>query len=138
MIYVRAEPNAAMEPYEGPKPFRAIVISEMDVDPAWQAEASRWLVDSGCLYMLAWGNECSSWDVAVDMANIEAFAFGDIPEDRFVMTTWHANESLSDVFEFAKLAAQSSAPGIEIAETMLFHVSTVDRREEYSRLFGAA
>jgi hypothetical protein len=44
----------------------------------------------GCLYMMAWGIDCSIRDDAVDWANISDFDFKPIPPERFVMTTWHA------------------------------------------------
>ena len=75
-------------------PFRAVVAIEETVTQEWQSEVSRWLVESGCLYLMAWGNNCSSWDTSVDIANLEAFDYEDIPEVNFVMTTWHEDEPL--------------------------------------------
>lgn len=79
------------------------------------------MVDAGCLYMMAWGLECSRWDDAVDEANLARFSYGEIPEDRFVLTTWHDNEALSDVFWFAKELANH--PTVKLAGTLLLHVS---------------
>jgi hypothetical protein len=136
MRYVRVEPNGSLEPYQGGRPFRAIVVVEEAVEPTWQSIASKWLVDSGCVYMLAWGRECSSWDTSVDLANLQAYDYGDIPDDGFVMTTWHEQEPLSEVFWFAKNCA--FAETVEIVDTVVFHVSRVDRNEEYSQLYAAA
>ena len=136
MRYLRVEPDSALEPYEGGRPFRAIVVVEDVVEPAWQSTASNWLVNSGCVYMLAWGRECSSWDTSVDLANLQAFDYGDIPDDHFVMTTWHEHESLSEVFWFAKNCAFAAT--VEIVDTLLFHVSRRDRKQEYAQLFAAA
>mgnify|MGYP001548401509 CR=1 FL=1 len=36
------------------EPFAAVVIIEEDVTWEWRAKISRWLVDSGCLFMMAW------------------------------------------------------------------------------------
>jgi hypothetical protein len=55
------------------KPTRAVLILDCIVEPEWQNLVSRWLVDLGCLYMLAWGAGCSSWDDSVDFANLEDF-----------------------------------------------------------------
>ena len=66
------------------KPFKAIVVIEDRPTPEWETQASKWLVDSGCLYMMAWGEDCSSWDDSVDWANLETFDFGDIPDDEDV------------------------------------------------------
>ena len=78
-----------------------MVILEGDYGADWQDEVSRWLVDSGCLYMMAWGPRCSSWDDSVDWANIGSFGDEEIPDAAFVMTTWHDDEPLDEVFWFA-------------------------------------
>ncbi len=136
MRYLRIEPNGDLKPYDGRRPFRAIVVVEDAVTSEWQATASNWLVASGCAYMLAWGCESSSWDTSVDLANLQAFDYGDIPDDAFVMTTWHDQESLSEVFWFAKNCAFAAT--FEIVETVVFHVSRRDRSQEYAELFAAA
>jgi hypothetical protein len=136
MRYLRVEPNGALAPYAGERPFRAVVVAEEAVSPEWQALASKWLVASGCLYMLAWGRECSSWDDSVALANSQAFDYGDIPDDAFVMTTWHDKESLREVFWFAKSSAFVET--VEIVETVVFHVSHRDRSTEYAELFAAS
>ena len=76
-------------------PFRAVVVVDAIVTAAWRAVVSTGLVQSGGLYLIAWGRDSSHWDDAVDMANLEHFKFGDIPDDRFVVTTWHDNEDLT-------------------------------------------
>lgn len=136
MRYVRVESNTVLKPYEGGRPFRAIVVVEDAVEPEWQSAASKWLVESGCVYMLAWGRECSSWDTSVDLANLQVFEFGQIPDDHFVMTTWHEHEPLSEVFWFAKNCALAAT--IDIVDTLVFHVSRHDRSEEYAHLYAAA
>ena len=85
--------------------FIAVVIIDSDVSPEWRQMVSEWLVECGCLFMLAWGKDCSLWDDSVDYANLEAFNYGAIPEDKFVMTSWHDGEPLEDVLEFAAHAA---------------------------------
>lgn len=102
-------------------PWRVVVIAEMGVDPRWQAQVSTWMVRSGCLYMMAWGEDCSSWDDMVDWALIEEFHFEDIPEERFVMTTWHEGCALAEVFHFCKHSAFHHR--IEIVRTVLLHIA---------------
>lgn len=87
-----------------PVPRRVIVLIEQEVEPKWQDEISRWIIESGCLYMMAWGLDCSKWDDSVDRANLERFDY-DIPDEQFVMTTWHADEPLHEVFFFARMCA---------------------------------
>lgn len=76
--------------------------------------------------MMAWGRNCSSWDDSVDIANIEQFA--DISESKFVMTTWHADESLSEAFWFSKNCA--SHPVIKLERTVVIHIAGEAREKE--------
>jgi hypothetical protein len=69
---------------------------------------------------------------------LQAFDFGDIPDQEHVMTTWHDGDSLDEVFQFAKQRANPMSPDIAIVETLIFHVSSVDRGGEYAELFAAA
>ena len=87
------------------KPRRIMVLIEQNVAPEWQDAVSKRIIESGCLYMMAWGQNCSSWDDSVDHANLEKFDYGDVPEEDFVMTTWHENEALCEVFFFARVCA---------------------------------
>lgn len=85
------------------EPRRMLVLIDQDVETDWRHDVSRWIVASGCLYMMAWGNGCSSWDVSVDEANLELYDYGEIPDEQFVMTTWHDDEPLHEVFFFARV-----------------------------------
>jgi hypothetical protein len=114
-------------------PFKAIVVVEGDVSQFWQWDVSRWLVSSGCRYMLAWGTECSSWDESVDEANLEAFNYEDIPEDRLVMTTSHDDEELSEVFWFAKHRAHH--PAQDLRDTIIVHISEQARQEDLKEMY---
>ncbi|WP_456107224.1 DUF7684 family protein [Peristeroidobacter agariperforans] len=111
-------------------PYKCVVIIESSVSVARQVEISRWLVDSGCLYMMAWGPGCSSWDDSVDLANLEQFDFRDVPEDNFVMTTWHESESLSEVFGFSKFAAMH--PSTEMQRLSYFMSMATGRKKNSS------
>ncbi len=138
MRYLRVAPESELAPYDGARPFRAVVVVEAEVSPAWQFAASKWLVSSGCLYMLAWGRDCLSWDDSVDIASVVLAEAGERPESELVMTTWHEHESLSEVFDFAKRFAVAADPRVRIVETLAFHVSAVDRGGEYRELYAAA
>lgn len=138
MRYLRVKPGSSLKPYDGARPFRAVVVVEEPVSADWRAAASKWLVDADCLYMMAWGHECSLWDDSVDLANMEAFKFGEIPDRHFVMTTWHEREPLEEVFWFAKNSAFTADSSVEITETLIMHVSHVDRGQEYAKLYAAA
>ncbi len=55
-------------------------------------------VDSGCGYICAWGEGC---ELVHDLFDEAAIAV-----DRFVMSTWHADESLPDALYFSLFVAR--------------------------------
>lgn len=71
--------------------------------------------------MMAWGKDCGSWDDSVDYANLEAFGREEIPEESFVMTTWHQDEPLNEVFSYSKQLAKH--PKVELPNTVILHVA---------------
>ena len=120
-VYFPIQPGGPLPDAKYLSPFRAVVVVDAFVTSEWQAKVSDWLVQSGCLYMLAWGRECSSWDDSVDIANLEQFDYKDIPEDRAVMTTWHDDEPLAEAFAFCK--QQASHPTVVIHNTVVVHIT---------------
>ncbi len=128
ITYLQLRPGEELSDITKLKPFLAIVVSEETADPAWRDAVSKWLVKSGCTYMLAWGKECTAWEDAVDLANIEQFNFGEIPEDELVFTTMHENESLIDVFGFAKTAEHAC---VEFSNSLILHISFQNKETEY-------
>lgn len=100
----------------------------MDVTPDWQWEVSEFFIRSGCLYMMAWGIGCSSWDDSFDMANILQYDFKDVPEEKSVMTTWHEHDTIDDVFYFCKFDAEH--PSVDIDDVVIFHVSKQNAAED--------
>lgn len=118
------------------RPFKAVVVVEDDVTPAWRELVSRWLVREGCLYMMAWGRDCSLWDDSVDEANLEAFQFQHIPDEGFVMTTWHEGETLADTFWYALRPAVH--PTVDIDCIVIVDISPNERRAEMLSLFELA
>tara|TARA_Y100001970_G_scaffold56232_1_gene71257 strand:- start:4459 stop:4800 length:342 start_codon:yes stop_codon:yes gene_type:complete len=113
-----------------------VVVIEENVTESKQKDISKWLVQSGCLYMMAWGKKCSSWDTSVDLANLELFNYGDIPDDEFVSTTWHEDEPLSEVFSYSKHCAFHS--NVDLVNTVVLHLSAVSKFEQYTRDYANA
>lgn len=119
--YLHLPPGSPLPDIAHLSPYRAVVIIEAQVRADWQWKVSDWLVASGCLYMMAWGGDCTTWDDSVDIANLEAFDFEDVPDDRFVYTTWHNDQSLKDVFDFCKRHARH--PVVELPRVVLVHIA---------------
>ncbi|MGN6528134.1 MAG: DUF7684 family protein [Burkholderiaceae bacterium] len=118
--YLQLVPNAPLPPAPFGGPFRAVVVVRRPVGDLWRKLASEWLVAGGCRYMLAWGDECSRWDDAVDWAALEANGFADAPPERFVMTTWHDGQPLEAVFDYARRGARH--PALAPGETWIVEV----------------
>lgn len=115
-------------------PFCAVIITDVCVSEVWRERTAEWLVQNGCLYAVAWGVDCEGWHDSVDTANLSEFEYGDIPDERFVMTTWHAKEPLSEAFWFAGQCV--SHPTVGLTETIILHVSAESREAEMSQIFA--
>ncbi len=126
--YIQLKPESSPPNISELEPFRSVVVADEPVTPEWQSQVSEWLVKSGCLYMMAWGNKCSTWDDSVDYANMEAFNYETIPDEKFIMTTWHENEPLKEVFWFCKKDAFH--PTVELINTLILHISHFNRERE--------
>jgi len=109
------------------QPYKLIIVAEEDVPAEWRDEVAEWIYDIGSRYVIAWGQSCGDWHDSVDWANLKAFDYGDIPDRDNVMTTWHAEESLSEAFWFAGFCAHH--PDIELSETILLHIAESGRGE---------
>lgn len=99
------------------EPYKAVVIVEAAHTAEWRYQVSQWLVATGCRYMMAWGVECDAWDDSVDWAFLEATGYEvDVSgtDESFVMTTWHTDDSLSEVFWFAGYCAVHPAQDLEL------------------------
>jgi hypothetical protein len=86
--------------------------------------------------MMAWGKDCSAWDSSVDEANLVRFDYGEIPEDDFVMTTWHADEPLEEAFWFSQFCAMH--PSLELEKTYIVHISPEAKEAAMLQTFAAA
>ncbi len=133
--YLHLAPESSL-PEIANEPTRMIVIVEAEVSPAWQSLVSDWIVRCGCLYMMAWGIECSSWDDSVDWAYLDQYDTCAIPEGGFVATSWFPDEPLEEVFWFAKNVASYSL--VDIQRTVLLHISTTENRDRLMAAFEAA
>ncbi|WP_052215387.1 DUF7684 family protein [Sphingomonas sp. ERG5] len=108
-------------------PFKAIIVAEDAANDGWRDDVSGWLVRSNCLYLCAWGNACEAWHDSMDNANIGEFEDGTIPDDRFIMTTWHEKEPLSETFWFAGICAEH--PTVELGHTLIVHIAPCERSD---------
>jgi hypothetical protein len=135
-IYLHLKPGETPPRLEGDALFKAVVVIDSDVSPQWQVQISDWLVRSGCRYMMAWGQKCGDWNSSVDEASLAMFDYGEVPDDDFVMTTWHANEPLQETFWFSEQCAMH--PSLELERTYVVHIAPEARATELLKTFRAA
>ena len=67
-----------------------------------RAAFARALLDSGCRYFLAAGEDSAAWHDAVDLVGAEREAVEEAPTDGWphVMTTWHEDDPVEEVAWF--------------------------------------
>src|SRR5205085_10605757 len=58
VAYVRIAEGEPLPDISEYAPYRAVVVIDATHSDEWQNEVSKWLVDTGCLYMMAWGENC--------------------------------------------------------------------------------
>ncbi|WP_281859691.1 DUF7684 family protein [Litoreibacter halocynthiae] len=115
--------------------FKCLILIEREVGGDYRNEVSKTLVKAGCLYSLAWGTDCSAWDDSVDWAFLELYDFGDYPEDKFVMTTWHDEETLEETIEFAKHCTEYS--DVTLDDIIVLDFAGQERGELIEQLYSA-
>ncbi len=117
-------------------PYRAVLVAEADVQMPWRLLVCDWLVRTGCLYVMAWGRDCELWHDCVDECHLAMFDYGDIPDERHVMTTWHDDEPLGEVFWFCENCA--SGPDGDLARTIILHIAPAPKEAELLAAYRAA
>jgi len=132
--YVRIAPSEPLPDIAGFAPFKAIVVLDSSYTGDWQSEVSDWLVSSGCRYMMAWGPASTTWDDSVDWSDLAARKFKE-DDSRFVMTTWHDDETLENAFWYSQFCANFSYDDVELTNALIVDVSDVDRETEMLALF---
>lgn len=134
--YVHLPPGSQPPAIGEAGPFKAVLVLEQAVADGWQDQISEWLVRSGCLYMMAWGVKCSSWDESVDWANHSVTGLNDVPDDQFVMTTWHDDEPLTEAFWYAGFTAHH--PTVSLEHVAVIDIGPKNREAEMLEAYAAA
>ena len=132
--YILVQPEADLPELKQDVPFKAVVVLEEASPNEWQHFVSERIVAAGCRYVMAWGEQCERFHDSVDLASREPYDY-DVPADHFIMTTWHDDESLENVFWFAQFCADFSNDEVQLRKTVILHISHIDREAEYLDLY---
>lgn len=79
-----------------------LVVSDTSITDDERNFVSDEIIRQGCRYAVCWGHECSRWDDSIDWSEMSRYPDFKSPDERFVMTTWHEDESLDEVVEFLR------------------------------------
>lgn len=137
MQYLQITPGSIPHEPLSQSPFKAVVLSETMLDDEQRAAVSRWLVSSGCLYMMAWGEDCRAWQDAVNLTNLQDYDFGSVPDDKLIISTSHPGENIEDVFWFAKYTALHPCASLE--QTLILQITAANaagRGEELELMYA--
>lgn len=134
--YLHLSPSSDLPVLEGLHQFKAVVVVESDVDESMMWDVSRWLIESGCMYALAWGKDSDRWREAIDDAALEVVNYEEVPEAQKVFVTSHEDEELEEAFWFAQHRALH--PAHDLNTTLILHLADTPRREELEALYHDA
>ncbi|AYO54872.1 DUF7684 family protein [Acinetobacter wuhouensis] len=101
-----------------------IAIHSQNAEKEWRYAICDWIVKSKqCYWALAWGYDCSLWDDALDWSYLESCNY-ELPddEDYQLMTSWHENETLEDVMEFAESVSINTLPEQNIYQIVILNI----------------
>jgi hypothetical protein len=135
-IYIHLPPGATPPPADAYRPFKAVLVIEQAVDEEWRNLTCSWLVKSGCLALMAWGEACEAWHDAVDHANLAAHGEAEVTDETLIMTTWHDREPLAETLWFA--ARTAFHPVARLRHTLIIHIAPEPRRDELLQAFTKA
>ena len=125
--YLHLDPDSELPALEGLRQFKTIIVAEADVQETMMWDVSRWLIESGCQYVLAWGKDSEQWREAIEDAALEAVNYEDVSDEQKVLITSHEDEDLEEVFWFAQHRA--SHPAHELSTTLILHIADAPNRE---------
>jgi len=134
-VYLHLMPASPLPEIETGTSFKAIIIAELPTTAKWRFEVGTWLIKHGCRFTMAWGEDCSAWDDDIDWANLDLWSFEEIPDKHFVMTSWHENETLEEVFHDAPMYTH---PVCDVSRLLLLHVATTENREAILARYASA
>ncbi len=88
--------------------------------------------------MMAWGVDCSVWDDSVDYAARKLHGPNEVPDENFVMTTWHTNDTLEQVFWYAQFCGNFGYDDQVLDLTLILDIGETWRERELCALFAGS
>ena len=136
LAYFCISPGEPLPDLSGYGPFKAVLILERETPADRRSVVADWLVAAGCRYAMSWGIDNETWHDQIDDSMHLKFGFDPVPDDHFIMTTWHAD--LEETFWFAQFCANFSYDDLELPNTLLIHVADASSPEAMLARFESA
>jgi len=113
-------------------PFKCIAFIENGLSETRLETLAQSLVNEGCLYLMAAGQQAQQLIDHVGLCNHRAFPDRPIPDDLLIIATNHESEQLKDVFWFAQNTAMHPCHGLE--RLVVVHEGSINREAEFAEL----
>ncbi|MEM9840670.1 MAG: hypothetical protein AAF830_16155 [Pseudomonadota bacterium] len=133
-LHLKAGEALPLSPFDGE--YICVLILEESASSDWRSEVSDWLVDTGCINVMAWGSSSSSWRDSISDGCLDDEDPTDLAEADAPLVTWYDDETLEEVFRQAKQNLMH--PGADNAAVLLLDVSPVVRFKDMLDRFDAA
>ena len=127
--YLHLIPDSSLPDISHLAPFKAMLILEAPCPEEWQNKVCRWIIEMGGLNVDTWGIECNDWSDALLRAMHEVF-IDEVPDEHFIMTSWHDDESLKSAFFYLGACAYLSYTDVELENTLLLHIGGENKEQE--------
>ena len=115
-------------------PFKVLLISDVSTSNIWKSEIGEWLIENGCLYACVYGIESDAWSDLLDFSVDTLYEFEDVPEDRRIITTVHADRN--ECMHFFKVHAKH--PKCKTNESVILHISKASNENEVLASYESA
>lgn len=113
MEHLQIEQSKGLPAWSSCSPYLAVLWIFEGVKGQWQQNVSEWLIDTGCLYVLAWkgGVGGDSWIESLSEASKNAVARGQFAASHSLVTACYEYVALGEVIKFAEHEAVHPTAG---------------------------
>jgi hypothetical protein len=114
--------------------FKCVILTGDDLPDERRNAICREIVGIGCRWAMTWGPDCELWHDCLDETVLLRHNHS-VPDDKFLMTTWHEQESLEEVLFFAKRMATESYDDRPLIQLLVLDLGREARMADVLRLY---
>lgn len=117
------------------RPFKLLLIVEEACSILRRVALAQSVAGSGCRYLMAWGETCRELQDAVNLENLRRANFAAIADSEIVISTAHPDETLEELFWFARYTAMH--PCHDLTDVVLLQIGGDAREQELRAAYAA-